>query len=124
MENIIINDSNLNNNEIQKIGNKVRAVLLSDNKIKIDKSGDANEEINLNIDNKEENEKNEEEGNETKNNEDSNVDKSKIKKNEPEQNKVNILLYRIGQTLNILNQIELFKSILNLFLIRYMETKI
>ena len=34
MENIIINDSNfLNNNEIQKIGNKVRAILLSNNKI-------------------------------------------------------------------------------------------
>ena len=33
MKNIIINDSNLNNNEIQKIGNKVRAILLSDNKI-------------------------------------------------------------------------------------------
>ena len=41
---------------------------------------------------------------------------NEIKKKEPEQIKVNILLYRIGQKLNILNQIELFKSILNLFI--------
>ena len=39
MENIIINDSNLNNNEIQKNGNKVRAVLLSDNKILVSHYG-------------------------------------------------------------------------------------
>ena len=39
MENIIINDSNLNNNEIQKIGNKVRAILLSDNKILVSHYG-------------------------------------------------------------------------------------
>ena len=39
MENIIINDSNLNDNEIQKIGNKVRAVLLSDNKILVSHYG-------------------------------------------------------------------------------------
>jgi len=39
MENIIINDSNLNNNDIQKFGNKVRAVLLSDNKILVSHYG-------------------------------------------------------------------------------------
>ena len=39
MGNIIINDSNLNNNEIQKNGNKVRAVLLSDNKILVSHYG-------------------------------------------------------------------------------------
>lgn len=39
MENIIINDFNLNNNEIQKNGNKVRAVLLSDNKILVSHYG-------------------------------------------------------------------------------------
>lgn len=39
MENIIINDSNLNNDEIQKNGNKVRAVLLSDNKILVSHYG-------------------------------------------------------------------------------------
>ena len=40
---------------------------------------------------------------------------NEIKKKDPGQIKVNILLYRIGQKLNILNQIELFKSILNMF---------
>ena len=39
MENIIINDSNLNNDEIQKFGNKVRAILLSDNKILVSHYG-------------------------------------------------------------------------------------
>ena len=90
----VIRNDNQNEEEILKIQKFMQSnpnMLLSDNKIKIDKSGDANEEINLNIDNKEENEKNEEEGNESKNNEDSNVDKSKIKKNEPE--KIGIELY-------------------------------
>ena len=41
---------------------------------------------------------------------------NEIKKKDPGQIKVNILLYRIGQKLNVLNQIELFKSILNLFI--------
>lgn len=40
---------------------------------------------------------------------------NEIKKKDPGQIKVNILLYRIGQKLNVLNQIELFKSILNMF---------
>ena len=40
---------------------------------------------------------------------------NEIKKKDPRQIKVNILLYRIGQKLNVLNQIELFKSILNMF---------
>ena len=40
---------------------------------------------------------------------------SEIKKKDPEQIKVNILIYRIGQKVNILNQIDLLKSILNLF---------
>ena len=40
---------------------------------------------------------------------------NEIKNKEPEQIKVNILIYRIGQKINILNQIQLFKSILNLF---------
>ena len=40
---------------------------------------------------------------------------NEIKKKEPEQTKVNILIYRIGQKLNILNQIELVKCLLNMF---------
>ena len=40
---------------------------------------------------------------------------NEIKKKDPGQIQVNILLYRIGQKLNVLNQIELFKSILNMF---------
>ena len=40
---------------------------------------------------------------------------NEIKKKEPDQIKVNILIYRIGQKLNILNQIELFKCILSMF---------
>ena len=39
---------------------------------------------------------------------------NEIQKNDPGQIKVNILIYRIGQKVNILNQIDLFKSILNL----------
>ena len=39
MENIIINDSNLNNKKKKKNGNKVRAVLLSDNKILVSHYG-------------------------------------------------------------------------------------
>ena len=40
---------------------------------------------------------------------------NEINKKDPGQIKVNILLYRIGQKLNVLNQIKLFKSILNMF---------
>ena len=90
----VIRNDNQNEEEILKIQKFMQSnpnMLLSDNKIKIDKSGDINEEINLNIDNKEENEKNEQEVNESKNNEDSNVNKSKLKKNEPE--KIGIELY-------------------------------
>ena len=39
METIIINDSNLKDNEIQKTGNKVRAILLLDNKILVSHYG-------------------------------------------------------------------------------------
>ena len=90
----VIRNDNQNEEEILKIQKFMQSnpnMLLSDNKIKMDKSGDINDEINLNIDNKEENEKNEKEVNESKNNEDSNVNKSKLKKNEPE--KIGIELY-------------------------------
>ena len=39
MKTIIINDTNLHNDDIQKFGNKVRAVLLSDNKILVSHYG-------------------------------------------------------------------------------------
>ena len=39
MENIFINDCNLNNNEVQKNGDKVRAGVLSDNKILVSHYG-------------------------------------------------------------------------------------
>ena len=91
----VIRNDNQNEEEILKIQKFMQSnpnMLLSDNKIKMDKSGDINDEINLNIDNKEENEKNEQQDvNESKNNEDSNVNKSKLKKNEPE--KIGIELY-------------------------------
>ena len=91
----VIRNDNQNEEEILKIQKFMQSnpnMLLSDNKIKIDKSGDINEEININIDNKEEKEKNEQQDvNESKNNEDSNVNKSKLKKNEPE--KIGIELY-------------------------------
>ena len=91
----VIRNDNQNEEEILKIQKFMQSnpnMLISDNKIKIDKSGDINDEINLNIDNKEENEKNEQQDvNESKNNEDSNVNKSKLKKNEPE--KIGIELY-------------------------------
>jgi hypothetical protein len=90
----VIRNDNQNEEEILKIQKFMQSnpnMLLSDNKIKIDKGGDINEEINLNIENKEENEKNEQDVNESKNNEDSKINKSKIKKNEPE--KIGIELY-------------------------------
>ena len=91
----VIRNDNQNEEEILKIQKFMQSnpnMLLSDNKIKMDKSGDINDEINLNIDNKEENEKNEQQDvNESKNNEDNNVNKSKLKKNEPE--KIGIELY-------------------------------
>ena len=91
----VIRNDNQNEEEILKIQKFMQSnhnMLLSDNKLKMDKSGDINDEINLNIDNKEENEKNEQQDvNESKNNEDSNVNKSKLKKNEPE--KIGIELY-------------------------------
>ena len=91
----VIRNDNQNEEEILKIQKFMQSnpnMLLSDNKIKIDKSGDINEEININVDNKEEKEKNEQQDvNESKNNEDSNVNKSKLKKNEPE--KIGIELY-------------------------------
>ena len=91
----VIRNDNQNEEEILKIQKFMQSnpnMLISDNKIKMDKSGDINDEINLNIDNKEENEKNEQQDvNESKNNEDSNVNKSKLKKNEPE--KIGIELY-------------------------------
>jgi len=40
---------------------------------------------------------------------------NEIKKKDPDQIRVNILIYRIGQKVNILNQIQLFKAILNIF---------
>ena len=39
---------------------------------------------------------------------------NEIKKKQPEQIKVNILIYRIGQKINILNQMEMLKSILKM----------
>ena len=57
----VIRNDNQNEEEILKIQKFMQSnpnMLLSDNKIKMDKSGDINDEINLNIDNKEENEKN------------------------------------------------------------------
>ena len=39
MKTIIINDTNLHDDDIQKVGNKVRAVLLSDNKILVSHYG-------------------------------------------------------------------------------------
>ena len=39
---------------------------------------------------------------------------NEIKKENPEQIKVNILIYRIGQKVNILNMIDMFKCILNM----------
>ena len=93
----VIRNDNQNEEEILKIQKFMQSnpnMLLSDNKIKMDKSGDANDEINLNIENKDENEnerENEEDENESKNNEDNNKSKSKSKKNEPE--KIGIELY-------------------------------
>ena len=91
----VIRNDNQNEEEILKIQKFMQTnpnMLLSDNKIKMDKSGDANDEINLNIENKDENEnENEEDENESKNNEDNNKSKSKSKKNEPE--KIGIELY-------------------------------
>lgn len=93
----VIRNDNQNEEEILKIQKFMQSnpnMLLSDNKIKMDKSGDANDDINLNIENKDENEnerENEEDENESKNNEDNNKSKSKSKKNEPE--KIGIELY-------------------------------
>ena len=91
----IIRNDNQNEEEIVKIQKFMQSnpnMLIADNnKTKMDKSGDANEEIDLNIENKDENE-NEDDENESKNNEDNNKSKSKSKKNEPE--KIGIELYQ------------------------------
>ena len=91
----VIRNDNQNEEEITKIQKFMQTnpnMLLSDNKIKVDKSGDANEEINLDIENKEENKNEEDENEDDENNEDNNnKDKSKSKKNEPE--KIGIELY-------------------------------
>ena len=92
----IIRNDNQNEEEIVKIQKFMQSnpnMLIADNKIKMDKSGDANEEIDLNIENKDENgNENEEDENESKNNEDNNKSKSKSRKNEPE--KIGIELYQ------------------------------
>ena len=91
----VIRNDNQNEEEIVKIQKFMQSnpnMLIADNnKTKMDKSGDANEEIDLNIENKDENE-NEDDENESKNNEDNNKSKSKSKKNEPE--KIGIELYQ------------------------------
>ena len=92
----VIRNDNQNEEEIVKIQKFMQSnpnMLIADNKIKMDKSGDANEEIDLNIENKDENgNENEEDENESKNNEDNNKSKSKSRKNEPE--KIGIELYQ------------------------------
>ena len=82
----IIRNDNQNEEEILKIQKFMQSnpnMLISENRIKSD---NANEEINLNIENNKEENENEEDENEEKNNEESNIkDKSKSKKNEPEK---------------------------------------
>jgi hypothetical protein len=82
----IIRNDNQNEEEILKIQKFIQSnpnMLISENRIKSD---NANEEINLNIENNKEENENEEDENEEKNNEESNIkDKSKSKKNEPEK---------------------------------------
>ena len=86
----IIRNDNQNEEEILKIQKFMQMnpnMLISDNRAKLDKTGD-NEEINLNIDNREENENEEE--NEEKINEDNKDNKDKNKKNEQEKNGMEI----------------------------------
>ena len=86
----IIRNDNQNEEEILKIQKFMQMnpnMLISDNRVKLDKTGD-NEEINLNIDNREENENEEE--NEEKINEDNKDNKDKNKKNEQEKNGMEI----------------------------------
>ena len=86
----IIRNDNQNEEEILKIQKFMQInpnMLISDNRVKLDKTGD-NEEINLNIDNREENENEEE--NEEKINEDNKDNKDKNKKNEQEKNGMEI----------------------------------
>ena len=86
----IIRNDNQNEEEILKIQKFMQMntnMLISDNIAKLDKTGD-NEEINLNIDNREENENEEE--NEEKINEDNKDNKDKNKKNEQEKNGMEI----------------------------------
>ena len=86
----IIRNDNQNEEEILKIQKFMQMnpnMLISDNRAKLDKTGD-NEEINLNIDNREENENEEE--NEEKINEDNKDNKEKNKKNEQEKNGMEI----------------------------------
>ena len=86
----IIRNDNQNEEEILKIQKFMQMnpnMLISDNRAKLDKIGD-NEEINLNIDNREENENEEE--NEEKINEDNKDNKDKNKKNEQEKNGMEI----------------------------------
>ena len=82
----IIRNDNQNEEEILKIQKFMQSnpnMLISENRIKSD---NANEEINLNIENNKEENENEEDENEEKNNEESNIkDKSKSRKNEPEK---------------------------------------
>ena len=86
----IIRNDNQNEEEILKIQKFMQMnpnMLISDNRAKLDKTGD-NEEINLNIDNREENENEEEK--EEKINEDNKDNKDKNKKNEQEKNGMEI----------------------------------
>ena len=86
----IIRNDNQNEEEILKIQKFMQMnpnMLISDNRAKLDKTGD-NEEINLNIDNREENENEEE--NEEKINEDNKDNKDKNKKSEQEKNGMEI----------------------------------
>ena len=86
----IIRNDNQNEEEILKIQKFMQMnpnMLISDNRVKLDKTGD-NEEINLNIDNREENENEEE--NEEKINEDNKDNKDKNKKSEQEKNGMEI----------------------------------